>query len=533
MFSDITYENNIPPNFINSILTNQSLYSMFKDSFIENREYFQNIDKNVYLKEMLKFIEDTLFSSNLFHIYGDTPDLDEYTKNKLFYIRNFYNDFLLGAFKDNPELILKIRFFRGMEFAKCEDVYASKTTEFMNLYNYVFKESLDYADIVEVLIKEPLRALRANEALSIHDFDILCNYVKNNTAGVVDDDIVKKMLHNHAYKINHIFDGLVAEALISTTIKSYLASFNISPRIYFVNGIESKKLSEHSLKDMSLTLDYSLIEGFTMLNYVELFEHAFYEASVLRDAYLLSEDKETLKTLHVVMNLISLKVDLDKIFKESDYYPIEYETDLRASAFLMTLRFFSTFGVNLFDSYISSKTKDIFLDPLEGDNMYVSKKETSLDQRFDQAFAKLQNKKIIIRHHKVLKMLYTDDGVKKRTIDLIKAIPRVSYKNELIEYLHSRIIEPNLIIEDIIDLSNYKPKDENIRSLVEQELKYIYVDSFYYSLESALKLHTDKKFDRNEYLNELLIKINCIKETPLTHRFIDEALFNIEEAKQN
>ena len=45
MFIEELHEQVIPPNFLNSILTNPSLYGMFKDEFEENIEYFQGIKK--------------------------------------------------------------------------------------------------------------------------------------------------------------------------------------------------------------------------------------------------------------------------------------------------------------------------------------------------------------------------------------------------------------------------------------------------------------------------------------------------------
>lgn len=531
MFKDVTYSNNIPPNFLNSILTNSSLYTMFKDEFEENSEYFQGIRREVYLKEMLKFIEDTLFSSNLFHIYGEFSNLDEVTDGKLLYIKNFYDDFLLDEFKKDPESLLKIRLFRGLEFAKTHDLYAANSKEFMNLYDYIFKESLDYEGIVEVLLKDPLGFLNSGETLSMHDFDILCNYVKNNIDGKVDMGIVEAMLHNHAYKMNHIFDITVAEELTSSTIKSYLETFNIDVKVEFVNGLDSKEVSGHSVKDKTIFLDTYLIEGFVSLNYVELFEIAFYEADALKNAILLERDECNTATLRVVMNMISEKVDMDRIFTDPEYVPTEYNYDLRASGFIKALKFFSSFGVNLFESFITSKTKNMNLDDLE--EAVYSKKEISLDQRFQEAFMKLSNKKTLVKRIKVLKLFYLEDGTRKRTIDIIKMIPKSEHKDTLIEYLHSRIIEPDAMIEDVNDLVSYNPKDPTVKSLIEQELKYIYVDTFYYSLDSFIKMHSGSKMDMEEYLDDLLIKINCLKETPLVHRFIDEAIFNIDEAKQN
>ena len=200
---------------------------MFKDDYENNLEYFSNLEKEEYLSAMLGFIEASLFSSNLFNIYTEPEDLEEKTKGKLAYIKNFYDDFLLDEFRVNPDSILKTKFFEGMVFAHNHDEYASKTTEFNSLFEYVFKESLDYYDIVGILIKEPSRKLEEDETLSMREFDTLCNYVKNNTEGFVSMSIVTKMLKNHAYKTNHIFDAEVVESLIQSTAKSYLREYNI------------------------------------------------------------------------------------------------------------------------------------------------------------------------------------------------------------------------------------------------------------------------------------------------------------------
>ena len=55
-----------------------------------------------------------------------------------------------------------------MVFANTNDLYASKTKEFGDLFEYIFKISLDYDDIVSILIKEPKRKLEEDEALSMN-----------------------------------------------------------------------------------------------------------------------------------------------------------------------------------------------------------------------------------------------------------------------------------------------------------------------------------------------------------------------------
>jgi len=531
MFSKMIDENNIPPNLLNSILTNSSLYEMFKNDFESNFEYFQGIEKEEYLREMLSFIEDALFSSNIFHIYSEPIDLDEFTEGKLSYIKNFYDDFLLEEFKSEPDNILKTKLFKGLRFAKCNDLYASSTREFNELYNYIFKESLDYFGIVEVLMKNPLSSLETADALSMKDFNTLCNYVKNNIYGSIEMSLVTNMLKKHAYKINHIFDIEVVMQLVKATIQNYLKEFDVEVEVTFIDGLESKEKSSHNIQENRIEIDSSLLDGFVMLNYVELFEHAFYEADIIKEANLLRINRCDNHTLKVLMNMIANKVDTESIFDDENYNPAEYYADLRASAFIKTLRFFESFGVNLFSNYITSKCKSLNLELC--DVGIVSKKEVPLEQRFQGAFAKTQNKKSLIKKYNVLKTLYDKEGNQISTIDLVKSLTKEENRPFLIDYLHSRIIDPKIMVDDVNDLSSYRAKDEFLKSFIENELKYIYVDTFYYSLDGFIKMHKNTKFDVEEYLDELLIKVNCIKDTPLTHRFIDEALFVIDDMKQN
>lgn len=527
MFKEVEIDKTIPPNFLNSILTNPSLYDMFKNDFDANSEYFQGIKKEVYKKEMLKFIEDTLFSSNLFHIYGEVTDIEEKTKGKLDYIRRFYDDFLLDEFKLDPKNILKIRLFRGMEYARLNDLYASCSEEFTSLYDYIFKESLDYEGIIEVLLKEPLVMLKKHETLSMASFDTVCNYVKNNIDGLIDMDLAMSMLHNHAYKKNHIFDIEVAEEIVKSTITHYLKEYSIDVKVEFQNGLESLEVSAISKDERALYFDKSLLEGFVSLNYVVLFETAFYEADKLKDLILLEENREDYTTLRTIMNMVSQGVDLLSI---KDTFPHEYDMDLRASAFIKTLRFFSLFGVNLLDSYINAKTKGI--DEVNIDEVVYSKKEISLDQRFFIEFAKLPNKKELIKSFTVLKVIFEPSGTRKKAIDIIKSITD-SNEALIIEYLRGRVVEPHIMIEDVDELSKYSPRNPNTKELIETELKYIFVDTFYYSLDSFIKLHKNTKFDLEEYVDDLQMKIGFLKDNELTHKFIDEALFTIGDAKQN
>lgn len=531
MFSKTIKENVIPPNFLNSILSNPSLYAMFKNEFEENREYFQNIEKEEYLSAMIDFLEDSLFSSNMFHIYNEIEDLENYAPASISYIKAFYDDFLLEEFKKDSSSILKTKFFRGLEYARTKDIYACRIKAFNELYDYVFHESLDYADIVRVLTKDAISKLKSGEVLSLKDFDILCFYVKNNIAGFIDMDIVTKMLKNHAYKHNHIFDREVVEEIISSTLKSYLDSFGVKAHVVFKNGLDDGLKSSHDYESSTIYIDYSLVDGFISLNYIELFEYAFLEAELVLNHALLAKNECTYSTLKVIMKLVVQKVDIERLFEDKNYRPIAFFQDLKASSFIKALRFFSSFGVNLFNNFIESKLKDMSFEMDEASS--VSKKELVLDQQFFVLFDSYPKKQELIKKYDVLSLLYNAKGERIRTIDLVKKLSRNEHVSFLEEYLDSRIIDPESMIDDVIDLSGYRPKDEFTKNFIEKQLKYIYVDSFFYSLDSFIKMNRGKNFDVEEFLDDLSIRINCIKDTPFTHKFIDEALFTISDMKEN
>ena len=533
MFSKVIHDNTIPPNFLNSILTNAALYTMFKDDYEANKDYFQGLEKEEYLSAMLAFIEDALFSSNIYNIYTDPVDLEEVTEGKLAYIKNFYDDFLLDEFRVDPDSILKTKFFRGMVFANTNDLYASKTKEFGDLFEYIFKISLDYDDIVSILIKEPKRKLEEDEALSMKEFDVLCNYIKNNTKGFVSMNIVTKMLRNHAYKTNHIFDAEVVKSIVASTIGSYLETYGIVVQVEFLSELDRQEMRSYTLKPKRIILDENLIDKFLSLNYTEIFTELFFEAEYLKTRILLERNEVNYATLKSLMLLIVSKADLTRLFIDESYHPTDYDLDLKVSCFIKTLRFFSSFGVNLFSNFNDSQLAKLDLNMEEADLDEFSTKEISLDQRFFDVFEKLKDKTSLTKKYAVLGVLFDSSGNRIKTVDLIKKYMRTEHREFIEEYLDSRIVDPEMMIEDVIDLSSYRPKEESVRNFLERELKYIYIDSFYYSLESYLKLKNGPKFDKDEYLADLAVKINCIKDTPLTHRFIDCALFTIEETQQN
>ncbi len=524
MFDAVINTNKIPPNFLNSILTNPSLYDMFKNEFDENSLYFQNISKNEYLQLMLRFIEDTLFSSNIFHIYSEVSDIDLVTKGKLNFIKQFYDDFLLIELNKNPENILNTSFFKGLVYSLKNDSYAAKTKEFNDLYNYVFNESIDYTGIVEVLLGEAFQCLKEKKSLSIHDFDLVCNYVKNNIENSLDMDLITGLLHNHAYKTNHIFDPLVVEKIVSALIDDYTAQYGIKLKVEFPNGTED----DLEIDDSTVLIDYKYIEGFVSLNYVELFENVFFEVNTKVSEILLKENKCDYLTFKNLISLLVCKVDLNKIYTNKDYMPSAFLAEAHAASFVASLKFFSSFGVNLFESYIESKTKSLDFDVQA---ITSSHKEFSLDQRFNAFFEKCTYKKELLSKYPALNVIYNENG-RLRLIDLVKKASKNQNKDFIVEYLHSRIIEPLDMIIDVNDLATYNTRNLETKELIENQLKFIYVDTFYYSLNSYIKMHSNK-LNVEEYLDDLIVKVNCIKDTPLTHKFIDECLFTINDLKEN
>lgn len=528
MFKEVITINKVPPNFIDSILTNPSLYEMFKNEFEINTDYFQNICKEEYLHLMLKFIEDTLFSSNIFHIYSEEIDIEEFTKNKLSFIRSFYDDFILEEIKKTPENILSTKFFKGLEFAKNHDTYAQKSSEFNNLYKYVFTDSIDYFGIIEVILNEPLKNLKNQLPLPLKDFELVSNYVKNNIQGYVDMDIVTSLLHNHAYKTNHIFDAELAYELIRSMIKSYAETYNIELKVKFRTFEDD---DETDSEGNTIYIEQKYIDAFISLNYVELFQNVFYEANKKIDRILIKNNSCNLVTLKCIMNLLGNNVDLYKFTQDENLTFKDYEADLQASSFISTLKFFSSFGVNLFDSYIKSKCLELEIEPSLYD--ISSDKEISLDQRFHKFFSNNPHKKELIKDYPALSVIYNKEGDRLKLIDLIKKISKNEHKDFILEYLHSRIIDPISMIDDMNDFANYHTSIKEIKEIVETEMKYIYVDTFFYSLNSYLKMYKNTKLDLSEFLDDLLVKVNCLKDTPLTHRFIDECLFTIEEARGN
>ncbi len=535
MFSNLS-ENKIPPNFLNSLLTNSALYSMFKDDFETNAEYFQDRSKEEYITAMRNFIEEKLFSGNIYSISENDDIENAFKTNKVTeYITRFYDDFLLSEVKNGYENLFKVSFFKGLNHALNYDKYAKENEEFLKLYDYVFKESIDFEKSSNEILLPIKNKLNNDETLLLSEFDTLCNYTQNNIRGYIDMDIVTGMIKNHAYKRNPIFNRCVVEELTKSLASDYFAKYDIDARLefgHYLNVLKDKAM--HSLNPNIIYIDYFLIDSFIAGNFTELFNTLFYEMSIIKQSTLLAKNEINYETFKVIMNLVNEKVDLDKIFVDEEYKPYNYFSDLKASAFIKTLRFYELLGVDLFDNYNYNKTKNLSLNPPE--EYIIPKKEISLEIMFQNRFSKLGCEKIkaLIDKYPVISIFYDESGNKKRTIDILNKALDEKFKPVIETYIHSSIVKPDDMIDDVNDLLGVKSKNEEINSLIERILKYIYVDAFYYSLNSYIKLKIGKSsFNAEEYLDDLIIKINCIKDTPLSHRFIDEALFVIEDAKQN
>jgi len=529
MFTKPLNENKIPPNFLNSLLTNDSLYSMFKNEYDENIEYFQGLKKDEYLYSMLKFITDKLYSGNLFQIYDD-EDVEIKLSNSpvLKYIRKFYDDFMLPLIKADEFAIFASNFYKALEYAKNNDKFVNLTS-FDELYNYIFCESINYNEITTKILLELKNKLSKGKIL-LSDFEILCNYIKNNIDGFISMDIVEYMIKNHAYKSNHIFDREVVKILVYSTAKDYLSRFEISPTIEYSEEITiAKNAKTHSVETETIYMDALLIDTFISGNYVELFNDLFYKMDLLKDNVLINRNELNIYTLYAVMNLVNQKTDMRRIFKDESYFPYQYMTDLKASCFVKTLRFYKGLGVDLFKSYIDSQITKI--DCAYEEMLAVERKEISSEIRFATRLAKMDKTEIkwYLENFKVISYFYDDNGSRIKAIDLIK---KSKNKDFIFEYFNSSVPLPETIIDDIIDLSDYKSKSIEINNLIDRLTNYIYPDIFYYSLDGFIKINMNKSsFESGEYCNELYVKISCIKESERSKKFKSITLHIIDSMK--
>ena len=199
MFSREISNAKIPPNFLNTILTNKSVYEMFKDEYLENIDYFQHKTKEEYLDALLIELENKLFEDKVLEDYN------------LKAIKLFFDDFLINKFKENKASIFETRLFRGLNYHLTKDY----SKEFKELYDYIYKES-DYKNIKDELVNPIIDNMMDN--LSFSDYHILTNYIKNNTLGFIDYDLYSKVLYLHAFKTNHVFDKDVVVMLINSLV---------------------------------------------------------------------------------------------------------------------------------------------------------------------------------------------------------------------------------------------------------------------------------------------------------------------------
>lgn len=522
MFKDVIDGHEVPPNFLNSILTNSSLYQMFKDDFEENADYFQGVKKDVYLDAMHSFLIEELFSRDLFQCGEVAPD-DTQVIKKISYFRNFYDDFMLEKFKEDPQNILKTKFFRGLNFALENDQWAKDIKKFRDFYDYVFEESIDYFDIIKLVTREPFEALKDGQ-VSIAQFDTICNYIKNNASETLEDEIIMRMIDNHAHKKNRIFDREVAKELAIATANSYLQGYNLKADILFVYPGKEEELDV----DNKIVIDAELLDKFTTMNYVELFQRVFYEIEIFKIKELLKKDNEDLETYMILESLIIKGVDIERFISDPSYEPKDFLDDLWAFNFVRTLRFFKECNVDLFDSYTESQMRKIDFDGIT-DNLTITNSSNCIEDALVKTLKNLTDKDNIINKHKILRRLYNKDGTPKDALELIKNGFKDEKYDLVREFLHSRIVDPIKMIDEVAELSSFNAKNDEMREFIETELKYFYVDAFIYSLEENLRTQKDKY----GYLEDLSIKISLIKDTPLTSKFIDEVKFDIEEAKQN
>ena len=498
MFSKEVLDSKITPNIINSIFTNNSLYEMFKDDFEDNREYFQNISKEEYLEAMLIYLEKKLFEDN---------KLEEYNIKA---IKLFFDDFLNEKFENDSTNLFKTKLFRGLNYHYAKDY----SIEYQTLYNYIFDKT-NYIEKEKEIIT-PIIDKSNNESLTMNEYNILTYYIKNNIKGFIDINLCYNILRLHAFKTNHIFDQEVAKILVESIIRT-ITDLNI--KVIYDEEPSNKENNELHIKT-------KLLDDFIFGNYVDLLCTLFYNLEQIKDYNNLKNNLVNLDTLKTLETMIIYNVDIEKYLNDENYKPKNYLIDLHASCFIKTLRFFQELGVNLYDSYINSHINKISFDEIDNNEEEYINKEISLDIRFLHALKKKDIK--YINEFDVLKLLFNEDKTRIKTTTLLKKHNK-EYNEFIKEYLCFRIIEPHEMIEDVQSLINVDLTNEESNSLKEQLLKYIYVDSFHYSLSNYINFVKDK----DDYLDELYTKVKLIKDTPLTHKFIDEAELEILDMKQN
>lgn len=501
-------DNKIPLNFLDSILSNNSLYEMFKYEFNENADYFKGIQKNEYLFYMLEYIISKFTSCSV--VQG------------VEYIKRFIDDFFLEELNKERNNIVLTPIFKAIEIIK-------DNPEIKDLYDYIMEKS-DYDKKVNEIEKE-LDEILKKDKLSISEFELLCNYVKNNNKGYISMNIVGIMLNLHAYKKNHIFDREVVKVLVYSTTKDYLRDLSVDVNIEYIDEVNFENKT-YDLSVKTIYIESLLLDTFISGNYVELFSNLFFKMTLYRQEFLLTNNIVSLETLNTLMNMINHKADMSKIYVDTNYDAYSYTSDIKASSFVKALKFYQSFGVDLFASYINSQLSKI---EINSEYAPTYNKEISLDIMFSKSFNKLSEslKKELIKKYKVLSLFYFDNGTKKNIIDLFKEYIKTKEKC-ILEYIETTVVLPEEIIDNAILLVNYHTKDKEISSLIEKLLKFIYQDLFYYSLTNYLKFNESRiNFNKDNYLNELYVKVNSIQSNNKLDKFISDILNIIEMEKQN
>ena len=508
------YDNYIPPNFLNSILLNESLYKMFKSDFQDNREYFQNIDKEIYIRELEKYICTSIINNN-----GESKYYTDF--------RKFYDDFILPSIKENEETIFTFEIFKTLKI-----VYRNNNInndEFIKFYDYIFASS-NYFEISDRIINRIKNIMETNK-LSINDSEMLNNYIKNSSEEYIDDYLCCLLIKNHIYKYNHIFDVNIVKKIVLSIANDFFKKYGIKINIEYTDIVLSKNVKTHDIDTFTIYINSILIDTFISGNYVELLSSLFYKLMILKDEYLITNNILDLGTLRALWKLVNNKVELDKIFIDSKYHPYDYYSELETNAFIMTLRFLNNMGINLFDNYLNSQIRDLKLDIIDAKN---SPKEIPEEMKFINRFSKMEKEKIAFlrNKYKVLEFFYDESGKRIKAIELLSNFDR-GYKNIILDYLYLVISEPICIIDDVIDIINQKFNNKDVEDFVTKLMKYIYPDIFYYSLDSYIIMSEDKiSFNKNEYLSDLYVRISSIKETEETKKFLKNAINAIELMKQ-
>ena len=368
-------------------------------------------------------------------------------------------------------------------------------------------------------IKQVLDKINKNEEISAEEFKLVCDYVKSSNYKP-NLSLSMILIKNHALGINKLDDFDTIKIIINDIAKSFLSK---KVEVIFSN----EELNE---KENIIYLDEKLITNFIDGNYIEIFNKLFFKLNMFEKEITLKENKKDFKTFKIVANMINSGVDLSRIFIDKKYKPYNFLNDERANSFIEVLKFFEILGVNLVELYINTNILNV---KPEKRKLVKNTRIISTDIKFLSKLKKMDKEKVdtLISTYPSLSLFYTGKN-RISTIDLIKNMENKSIKKEILRHLESRIIEPHIMIDDAIELDTTYD-DKETQKIVNKLLKYIYPDTFYYSLNFYLELNSNKKdFDYINYLDELLIKVNSY--TPdISENFVNEVLYIIEEVKQN